>query len=83
MSSGATIPYFPSPPPAYSQRHMGQVVQSFALFAQQIQSVGPVQASTLKLTNLPIFADNAAAITGDLVDGDVYKTAAGELRIVV
>jgi hypothetical protein len=62
---------------------MAQLVQSFAIFAQQVQNVGPVQASTLKLTNLPIFADNAAAITGDLVDGDVYKTAAGELRIVV
>jgi hypothetical protein len=62
---------------------MSQLVQSFAVFAQQTQNVGPVQATTLKLTDLPIFADNAAAITGDLVDGDVYKTATGELRIVV
>jgi hypothetical protein len=83
MSSSVTIPYFPAPPATYSQRHMAQLVQSFAIFAQQTQNVGPVQATTLKLTNLPIFADNAAAITGELVDGDVYKTATGELRIVV
>ena len=62
---------------------MSQLIQAFALFAQQVQNVGPVQADTLKLTNLLIFADNAAAIAGDLVDGDVYKTATGELRIVV
>jgi hypothetical protein len=83
MSRATAIPYFPSPPAEYSQRHMSQLVQSFAVFAQQTQNVGPVQATTLKLTDLPIFADNAAAITGDLVDGDVYKTATGELRIVV
>ena len=83
MSSSTTIPYFPSPPAEYSKAHMSQLIQAFALFAQQVQNVGPVQADTLKLTNLLIFADNAAAIAGDLVDGDVYKTATGELRIVV
>jgi hypothetical protein len=83
MSSSVAIPYFPNPPVVYSQPYMSQVVQAFALFAQQTRSVGPVQASALKLTNLSVFADNAAAVTGGLVDGDVYKTAAGELRIVV
>jgi hypothetical protein len=62
---------------------MSQVMQSFALFAQQIQTPGPVRATTLKLTNLPVFADNAAALTGNLSEGDVYRTATGELRIVV
>jgi hypothetical protein len=41
------------------------------------------QTTTLKLTNLPIYATNAAAISGGLVASDVYKTATGELRIVV
>ena len=36
-----------------------------------------------KLTGLSIFADNAAALGGGLVANDVYKTATGELRIVV
>lgn len=32
---------------------------------------------------LPVFADNAAALLGGLVVGNVYRTATGELRIVV
>ena len=32
---------------------------------------------------LSIFADNAAAVAGGLAVNTVYKTAAGELRIVV
>jgi hypothetical protein len=35
------------------------------------------------LENLPTFADNSAAVTGGLATNDVYKTATGELRIVV
>jgi hypothetical protein len=38
---------------------------------------------TVRLQSLPTFATNAAAIAGGLVADDVYKTAAGELRIVV
>ena len=36
-----------------------------------------------KLPNLPTYADNAAATSGGLVAGDVYKTATGELRITI
>ena len=36
-----------------------------------------------KLTGLSTYANNAAAVTGGLVVNDVYKTATGELRIVV
>jgi len=32
---------------------------------------------------VPTFADNAAALAGNLVQNDVYKTITGELRIVV
>jgi hypothetical protein len=38
---------------------------------------------TVRLQALPTHADNAAAIAAGLVANDVYKTAAGELRIVV
>jgi hypothetical protein len=41
-----------------------------------------ITAATLKLPNLPTYADNAAA-SAVLAVGDVYKTATGELRIVV
>jgi hypothetical protein len=37
----------------------------------------------VRLQSLPTYADNAAAIAGGLVADDVYKTATGELRIVV
>tara|TARA_R110000796_G_scaffold47643_2_gene114382 strand:+ start:920 stop:1354 length:435 start_codon:yes stop_codon:yes gene_type:complete len=40
-------------------------------------------ASSVKLSGLSIFADNAAAVAGGLAVNTVYKTAAGELRIVV
>jgi hypothetical protein len=38
---------------------------------------------TVRLQGLPVYANNAAAITGGLVADDVYKTSTGELRIVV
>ena len=37
----------------------------------------------VNIPNISTYATNAAAITGGLVAGDVYKTATGELRIVV
>lgn len=42
-----------------------------------------ITAATLKLPNLPTYADNTAALAGGLVAGDVYKTATGELRITI
>lgn len=83
MSRNVPIPFFPSPPADYNQAYFAQLIRNFAVFAQQSQVPGPVQASTLVLTNLPVFADNAAAVAGDLVVGAVYRTATGELRIVV
>ncbi len=44
---------------------------------------GVTATSTFRLTGLSTFADNAAALGGGLVVNDVYKTATGELRIVV
>lgn len=37
----------------------------------------------LNFPDIPVYANNAAAISGGLVAGDVYNTATGELRIVV
>lgn len=48
-----------------------------------ILSGGFRAASTFMLTGLSTFADNAAAVAGGLAVNTVYKTAAGELRIVV
>jgi hypothetical protein len=83
MSRGIPIPFFPSPPRDYSQNYFSQLVRNFSIFAQQMQVPGPLQATTLKLTDLSEFADNAAAIAGGLAAGDIYRTATGEIRIVV
>jgi hypothetical protein len=33
--------------------------------------------------NLPVFADNAAAISGDLENGDLYRTSLGAVHVVI
>ena len=83
MSRGVPIPFFPSPPREYDQSYFSQLIRNFSVFVQQTQVPGPLRATTITLTNLPVFADNAAALAGGLADGDVYRTATGELRIVV
>lgn len=42
-----------------------------------------INSRSIRFGNIPTFADNAAALTGGLLIEDVYKTATGELRIVV
>jgi len=37
---------------------------------------------TINFPNVAVYADNAAAKTGGLVDGDVYRTSSGDLKIV-
>ena len=83
MSQPTTIPFFAAAPAEYQQSYMAQITRAFALYAQQQQNPGPVRGSTLNLSNLGVYADNAAAVAGGLAVDDVYKTATGELRIVV
>ena len=83
MSQSTTIPFFAAAPAEYQQSYMAQITRAFALYAQQQQNPGPVRGSTLNLSNLGVYADNAAAVAGGLAVDDVYKTATGELRIVV
>ena len=83
MSQPVNIPFFAAAPKEYSQSYIAQVTRSFALYAQQLQNPGPLRGFTLNLTDLEVYADNASAITGGLSIDDLYKTATGELRIVV
>ena len=83
MSQPTTIPFFAAAPAEYQQSYMAQITRAFAVYAQQQQNPGPVRGSTLNLSNLGVYADNAAAVAGGLAVDDVYKTATGELRIVV
>jgi hypothetical protein len=62
---------------------MAQVVRAFAVFVQQVNNPGDAIFTTLRLTALPVYANNSAAVSGGLIVGDVYKTSTGELRIVV
>ena len=55
----------------------GTTVQNFST-RMTLKSSG-----VLNLNATPTYADNTAAIAGGLVVNDVYKTATGELRIVV
>ena len=40
-----------------------------------------VRAGTLTLSNLPVYADNAAALGGGLTAGQVYRTSTGVLMV--
>ena len=83
MASNAPVPYFPSAPATYNQDYMSQIVRSFSLFIQQTNNPGEAVYATLRLIRVPTFANNAAAVAGNLSVGDLYQTAAGGLRIVV
>jgi len=67
------------------QRNMGL---AFLRASNSTASDAVAEAMVLKHNqtawlDLQTFADNAAAITGGLVAGDMYKTSTGELRMVV
>ena len=83
MPSSSPAPFFPTPPGEYNRQYMAQLIRAFSVFVQQTNNPGDAIFTTLRLTALPIYADNAAALAGGLIAGDVYKTATGELRIVV
>ena len=83
MASNVPAPFFPTPPGEYNRQYMAQVVRAFSVFIQQINNPGPIRGTTLRLTALPTYANNAAALAGGLIADDVYKTSTGELRIVV
>lgn len=83
MSRNTPVPFFPSPPREYDQAYFSQLIRNFAVFAQQTNNPGALQATTLKLTALPVFADDTGAIAGGLTVGDIYRTGAGALRAVV
>ena len=83
MASNNPVPYFPVPPADYNRNYMAQVVRAFSVFVQQVNNPGPLVGTALRLTDLPVYANNAAAVAGGLSVHDVYRTSTGELRIVV
>ena len=61
------------------------------LFGSDVLFIGTLESPVeikfdsngLSMFGLRIFADNAAAIAGGLINSNIYKTATGEMRIVV
>ena len=83
MPSSSPAPFFPTPPGEYNRQYMAQLVRAFSVFVQQANNPGDAIFTSLRLTALPTYTNNAAAIAGGLIANDVYKTSTGELRIVV
>jgi hypothetical protein len=77
------LPYFAKAPITYDRSYLDSVVRSFSIYLQQQNNPGDLVVATLQLLELPIFADNASAIAGGLAVDSVYKTATGDLKIVV
>lgn len=50
---------------------------------KSLNQFGGDSVTPLDYKDAPVFADNAAALAGGLVADQIYKTATGELRIVV
>jgi hypothetical protein len=52
---------------------------------QSAEDAATTLANVILLTgnSLPVYADNAAAISGGLAVNSIYQTSTGELRIVV
>ncbi|CAB4189923.1 hypothetical protein UFOVP1202_16 [uncultured Caudovirales phage] len=83
MGTNSPVPYFPTPPSAYSQDYLNQLVRAFSTFIQQTNNPGETVFATLRLIRLKTYANNAAAVAGGLAVDDIYKTSTGEIRIVV
>lgn len=49
--------------------------------SEKLEVVGTIKATDINFTGLATYADDTAAGLGGLVTGDVYKTAAGDLKI--
>jgi len=68
---------------AYVQRIHRQITHP-SIMAKIKAGLGNIVGTTLRLTSIPIYASNAAAIAGGLTVGDVYRSGADPdvLRIV-
>ena len=72
MARNKTLPYFPVPPEEYNLDYMNQLVLSFSIYLNQIQSPGEGRASKFTLTNLQN-NDQSLEIGGLFNHGGVVK----------
>jgi hypothetical protein len=99
MSGGVSIPYFPNPPAQYDPRYMSQLVQSFSLFARQVQNATAGLATYAQLTGNNNVWVSASAGTNILTptyfdfaefggfargtSGDIFVPLTGHYRVVL
>jgi len=66
------------------QPEFANITQAGFRFLQQVaEKINNATARIVTIETPPTYADNAAAVTGGLAVGSFYKTATGEVRIVV
>lgn len=53
MARNLTKPFFARPPSEYDQGYMADVVQSFAIYLEQMQNPGEGRNTRLTITDLP------------------------------
>jgi len=70
MSRGLVPPQFPNAPETYNRRFMSEVVRSFSVFLQQINTPGIWRATTLVLTELQ--DDDSGLETGGVFNHDGF-----------
>lgn len=70
MSRGLVPPHFPNAPETYNRRFMSEVVRSFSVFLQQINTPGIWRATTLVLTDLQ--DDDVGLETGGVFNHDGF-----------
>lgn len=83
MPANTPSPVLPYPPKEYSAEHMAKLNRAIEVFMEQTRNPGEGVLAALTLLSIPEYADNAAAIAGGMRTNAVYKTSAGQLRIVV
>jgi hypothetical protein len=59
-----------------SQNNVGTTTMSVSADGGMV-----IKGTTVNVPNLPVYADNTAAVVGGLSVGDVYRTSTGELRV--
>ena len=77
---------FPNPNTAWDYNTdltVGYIGESYGIKQLGENDVNLYNAIINKLPNLPVYASNALALAGGLTVGTIYRTATGELRIVI
>lgn len=71
MSRNLNFPRFPNPPPQYDPRYIADMVRSFALYQQSIQTPGEGRATFMVFTDLQT-SDQGLEVGAVFMDGNGF-----------